>query len=74
MNPEGVRKQIEDLTNRLLLTSLCVQQFPPSVRPVEGGAVRVGLRVSQSIALKDISYDDVYNELDQNGGRQDFCV
>lgn len=66
MNPEGVRKQIEDLTNRLLLTSLCVQQFPPSVRPVEGGAVRVGLRVSQSIALKDVSYDDVYKELDQN--------
>lgn len=66
MNLDGVRKQIEDLTSRLLFTSLCVQQFPPSIKPVDGGAVRVGLRISQSIALKDVSYDDVYKELDQN--------
>jgi hypothetical protein len=66
MSPDGVRKQIEDLTNRLLLTSLCVQQFAPSIRPIEGGAIRIGLRIAQSIALKDVSYDDVYKELDQN--------
>lgn len=66
MNPDGVRKQIADLTNRLLRTSLCVQQFAPSVQSVGKGAVRIGLRNSQSIAQKEVSYDDVYKELDQN--------
>lgn len=67
MNPEGVRKQIEDLTCRLLCTSLCVKQFSPSVQKLKGGTVYVGLRVPQSIALKNVPYDDVYRELDQNG-------
>lgn len=66
MSPDGVRKQIEDLTNRLLLTSLCVQQFSPSIRHTGGGAVCIGLRVAQSLALRDVSYDDVYKELDRN--------
>lgn len=66
MNADGVRKQIEDLTKRLLLTSLCVQQFSPSIKTLQGGAVRIGLRVAQSAALRDVSYDLVYKDLDQN--------
>lgn len=66
MNPEAIRKQIEDFTNRLLITSLCVRQIVPSVRHETGGAVRLGLRASQSVALKNLPYEDVYRELDQN--------
>jgi hypothetical protein len=71
MNSKGVINQIRDFTERLLRVSLCTQQFPPSVRTVAGGAVRVGLGSSQSIAMKDVSYDDVYNELDRN---QDYHI
>lgn len=66
MNLDGVRKQIEDLTSRLLLSSLSAKQFPPTISTLAGGVVRIGLKSSQAIALKDVSYQDVYQELDRN--------
>ena len=66
MSPESVRKQIADLINRLLLTSIAVKQFQPSVRTTEGGAIQIGARPGTTIAMRDIPYEDIYKELDSH--------
>lgn len=65
MSPEGVRRQIADFIERLISASVSAKQFHPSVRTGEGGSVHIG-RQSTSIALRDVSYDDVYRELNLN--------
>ncbi len=66
MSPESVRRQIADLINRLLIASISVKQFPPAIRTVEGGAIQIGGRPGTAIAMRDISYEDIYRELDSN--------
>lgn len=66
MNPEGVRRQIEDLIERLITASVSVKQFFPAVRPAENDSIVIGRKPSTSIALRDVPYDDVYRDLDLN--------
>lgn len=66
MSPKGVREQFEDLIERLISSSISVKQFSPSVRTITGGEILIGRRVSTSIALRDVPYDDAYRELDAN--------
>jgi hypothetical protein len=66
MGAEEIRKEIENFTSRLLISGLSVMQFVPSVRKYPGNEVRLGSLQLQSVALRDISYDEVYSELDAN--------
>jgi hypothetical protein len=66
MTPDGIRRQMHELIERLLSASISVKQFYPSIRVIENGAVLIGRKVSSSIALHDIPYEDVYSELEAN--------
>lgn len=66
MSPESVRKQISDLIDRLIIASISVKQFTPAIRTVEGGAVQIGGRTGTAIAMRDISYEAIYRELDSH--------
>lgn len=66
MTPKRVREQFDDLIARLILSSISVKQFSPSVRKVPGGEILIGRRASTAIALRDVPYDDAYKELDAN--------
>lgn len=64
MKPQQVRAQIEDLILRLINSGLSVKQFSPSER-IEGSEKIIGRTQSSSIALKNIDYADVYEELER---------
>lgn len=66
MSPEGVRRQIADLLDRLIASSLSVKQFFPSLRKGDTGCLLIGRRQSSAVALRDVPYDDIYRELDSN--------
>jgi len=66
MNPNNVRKQFEELIERLITTSISVKQFSPSVRTVPGGEVLIGRPVSTAVAMRDVPYEVAYRELDSN--------
>lgn len=64
MSPDSVRKQIGDLIDRLIIASISVKQFTPSIRSVEGGAIQIGGRPGTTVGMRDIPYEDIYRELD----------
>jgi hypothetical protein len=66
MTPDAVRAQVEDVVTRLIRTSLSVKQFHPTVRSSLGGTVLIGRPQSAAVALRDVSYEDVYREVDGN--------
>lgn len=66
MTPSTVRAQVEDVVSRLIKTSLSVKQFHTTVKPGPGGAIRIGRPTSSAIALRDVSYEDVYRDIDTN--------
>lgn len=65
MNPDSVRNQIHDLIERLIVTSISVKQFWPTERTA-GGTIDIGSKHGTTIALRDVSYEDVYREIDIN--------
>lgn len=66
MNSNGVLSQINELTRRLILASLCVKHFHPTVKKLKQDQLAIGMRVAQTIALKDLTYDNVYEEINGN--------
>ncbi|QHG86355.1 MULTISPECIES: DUF2290 domain-containing protein [Xanthomonas] len=66
MTPDSVRAQVEDVLNRLIGTSLSVRQFHPTVKKGVGGSVTIGRPQSSPMALKDVSYDEIYRDMDVN--------
>jgi len=66
MNPDGVRKQIGDLIERMVAASVSVKQFHPSLRTTEGGSILIGRKPSSAIALRDVPYEEVYRELERS--------
>lgn len=66
MTPKDVKDQIDDVISRLIRSSVSVKQFHPKYEMAADGAIRIGERAGTSIALRDIPYDVVYQDLDQN--------
>ncbi|MGC3983540.1 MAG: DUF2290 domain-containing protein [Pseudorhodoferax sp.] len=64
MTPYQVRAQIEDLIGRLIMSGLSVKQFNPSER-AEGAERVIGRTQSSAMALKNIDYADIYEELER---------
>jgi len=61
-----VRAQLRDVYSRLIGASLSVKQFPPVEKGDLGGRIRVGDLATTAIALRDVAYDVVYEELNSN--------
>lgn len=68
MTLQGVRQQLEDVYSRLIVTNLSVKQFYPKEQNLVGGGVRIGSLPLGSISLRDISYEEIYREIEGNDG------
>ena len=68
MTPQGVRQQLRDVYSRLILTNLSVKQFHPKEQLLPGGGVSIGSLPLGSISLRDISYEQIYTEIETKDG------
>ena len=66
MNAKAVLKQIDEVYSRLISTNLSVKQFFPSVNQSLGKITRIGSLSGGSIALRDLSYEEIYSEIESN--------
>ena len=66
MTPKGIRQQLSDVYFRLIVTSLSVKQFHPKEKSLSGGGISIGSFSPGSISLKDISYEEIYREIEGN--------
>lgn len=66
-SPEQIRQQVEKLTANLVGLSLCNRQNFPSMRNFGEGLceISIGDKGNVSYALKNISYHDIYLELER---------
>lgn len=64
MSPESVLAQLRDIYSRMIKSGLSVKQFNPSDRAISGGRRSIGDMPSTAIALRDIVYELIYEELD----------
>lgn len=68
MTLQGVRQQLKDVYSRLILTNLSVKQFHPKEQMLLGGGVSIGSLPLGSISLRDISYEQIYTEIESKDG------
>lgn len=67
MTSQGVRQQLHEVFSRLISTNLSVKQFYPKEQSLAAGGVSIGNLVS-SIALKDVSYEEIYKDIETKDG------
>ena len=64
MTPDECHQQIRVVVERLIKSSLSVQQKLPSFRRLAGGAATIGANAHvSSLSLRDIPYAEIYKEL-----------
>ncbi|QNM95773.1 DUF2290 domain-containing protein [Chitinimonas koreensis] len=68
MTPQDIRQQLNDVYARLISTNLSVKQFYPKEQLLPGGGVSIGNLPVSSISLRDISYEEIYTEVESNDG------
>lgn len=68
MTPQGVRQQLGEVYSRLIYTNLSVKQFYPKEQNLVGGGISIGSLPLGSISLRDISYEEIYTEIERNDG------
>lgn len=68
MTLQGVRQQLQDVYSRLILTNLSVKQFHPKEQMLLGGGVSIGSLPLGSISLRDVSYEQIYTEIESKDG------
>jgi len=68
MTPQGVRQQLKEVYSRLIFTNLSVKQFYPKEQSLVGGGISIGNLPLGSISLRDISYEEIYTEIESNDG------
>ncbi|OCH03375.1 hypothetical protein A6E10_15250 [Aliivibrio fischeri] len=69
MNSISIYKQSTEVIDRLVLASLSVSQDYPSIKE-DGDLVTIGSLkgINNSTALKNIPYEDIYNDISKNDG------
>lgn len=68
LTPEKVLKQINILTKELIEMGLCDAQNFPSIKKYSGNIQEIGTtNAEQSIFLKNIPYNEMFNQLVKNG-------
>lgn len=68
MTPQSVRQQLTEVYSRLISINLSVKQFYPKEQNLVGGGVSIGSLPLGSISLRDISYEEIYTEIERNDG------
>lgn len=68
MTLQGVRQQLQDVYSRLILTNLSVKQFHPKEQMLPRGGVSIGSLPLGSISLRDVSYEQIYTEIESKDG------
>ncbi|MBY0576158.1 MAG: DUF2290 domain-containing protein [Gallionellaceae bacterium] len=68
MTLQGVRQQLQDVYSRLILTNLSVKQFHPKEQMLPGGGASIGSTPLGSISLRDVSYEQIYTEIESKDG------
>ena len=63
-----VRAQLRDIYIRLIQAGLSVKQFYPSDIGDPKGGARIGDLTTTAVALRDVAYEVVYEELDRHDG------
>jgi len=66
MNTRSVRAQLKALYIRMILTGLSVKQHVPTEHLLAAGSISIGDLAISSMTLRNIPYDEIYNELDSN--------
>jgi len=66
MSPNELNEQLRSVIGRLILANLSVKQRQPLVNEQHGGSVSIGAVRGTTVALKNIPYEDIYQELDAN--------
>lgn len=68
MSPEQTRAQIEAITTALVECSLCDEQNFPAVHTLADGYIEVTIpgAPNLSIAMRNISYRDIYDQIDRS--------
>ncbi|MCW2312213.1 DUF2290 domain-containing protein [Rhodoferax antarcticus] len=66
MTPEIVEGQLKDVFKRMIGSGLSVKQFYPKKNNLPNGRLSFGDLASASIAMKNVAYDTIFTELDQN--------
>lgn len=68
MTLQGVRQQLQDVYSRLILTNLSVKQFHPKEQMLPGGGLSIGSLPLGSISLRNVSYEQIYTEIESKDG------
>ncbi len=63
-----VRAQLRDIYTRLVQVGLSVKQFYPSDVSDPNGSARIGDLATTAVALKDVAYEVIYEELEKHDG------
>jgi hypothetical protein len=66
MNSRQVLDQIRDIYSRMIYCSLSMKQNFPAVNNLTGGGKSIGDLRTTAIALRDIPYEEIYQEIDGN--------
>ncbi|WP_313799060.1 DUF2290 domain-containing protein [Cytobacillus sp.] len=68
MNPKVTIKEISEITNKVIALGLSVKENFPQLKQNRDGSITIdwGNTDNISIALKNISYRDIYDELEKN--------
>ena len=66
ITPENIREQMTRVTSDLIRCSLSMEQQFPSVRKEKDGTKVDFGKADLSIALKNVAYNDIYNELSKS--------
>ncbi|MCL4553038.1 MAG: DUF2290 domain-containing protein, partial [Candidatus Marsarchaeota archaeon] len=68
LSAKHILEQLERLTSDLVGHSLCNHQHFPTLQNLRDGSVEVGIGgdVSMGVTLKNVSYKDIYSELDRS--------
>src|SRR5688572_29738243 len=66
MSPADVQAQFRDVYSRMISTGLSIKQFFPSEKLLSSGWRSIGDLHTTAIALKDVAYQLVYEELDRH--------
>lgn len=66
MTPQNVLRQLRDIYSRMVSCSLSMKHNFPSVKNHVGGLQEIGSLQTTGFALKNVAYEQIYQELDAN--------
>lgn len=66
MTPDKVLIQLQEIYSRMISCSLSMRQNFPSIKNHSGEKIEIGSLQTTGFALKNVAYEEIYQELDAN--------